>query len=121
MGGKGLTGTICSSLFLNPFSPRPAQTGPFIILLSLTPDNFTPQGRACGWERVNTQGCNLWFTSSQKLEYLVFTIIVHVGCLFKVLFWKKFFFSIYFCLSKIFRPYFYFYLKVRFSGHTFTF
>ena len=33
---------------------RPAQTGSFNInLLCLTPDNFTRQGRASGWERVN--------------------------------------------------------------------
>ena len=33
LGGKGLTGPIYTSLFLNPFSPRPAQTSPFIIVL----------------------------------------------------------------------------------------
>ena len=25
----------------------------FVILLCLTPDDFTQQGRVCGWERVN--------------------------------------------------------------------
>ena len=46
VGGKGLTGPICPSLFLlNPFPPKPAKTGPFIILLCLTPDDFTHQGR----------------------------------------------------------------------------
>ena len=54
LGGKGLTGPICPSLFLNPFSPRPAKTVPFVILLCLTPDDFTRQGRASGWERVTT-------------------------------------------------------------------
>ena len=33
LGGKGLTGPICPSLFLNLFPPRPGETGPFIILL----------------------------------------------------------------------------------------
>ena len=36
----------------NPFS-RQAETVPFVILLRLTPDEFTPQGRASGWVRVN--------------------------------------------------------------------
>ena len=36
-----LTGPICLSLFPNPFTPRPAKTGPFIILLCLTPEDFT--------------------------------------------------------------------------------
>ena len=54
LGGKGLTGPICPYLFLNPFPPRLAKTGPFVILLCLMPDNFTHQRRASGWERVNT-------------------------------------------------------------------
>ena len=37
----------------NPFSPRPAKTVPFVSLLCLTLYNFTRQGRATGWERVN--------------------------------------------------------------------
>ena len=53
LGGKGLTWPICPSLFLNPFPLRPAKTVPFVILLCLTPDDFTYQGRASGWERVN--------------------------------------------------------------------
>ena len=52
LGGKGLTRPICPSLFLNPFSPRLANTGHFVILLFLTPYNFTHQRRASGWERV---------------------------------------------------------------------
>ena len=36
------------------FSPRPAQTVPFVILLRLTPDDFTRQRWASGWEGVNT-------------------------------------------------------------------
>ena len=39
--------------YYNPFSPSLTQTGHFIILLRLTPDDFTRQGRASGWERVN--------------------------------------------------------------------
>ena len=39
---------------LNPFPPRQAKTGPFVILVCLKADNFTHQGRASsGWERVN--------------------------------------------------------------------
>ena len=38
---------------INLSSPSPAQTVPFVILLCLTPDNFTRQWRASGWERVN--------------------------------------------------------------------
>ena len=52
LGGKGLTGPIYTSLFLNPFSPRPAQTSPFIIVLCLMPNYFTRQGRASRYERV---------------------------------------------------------------------
>ena len=37
----------------NLSSPRPAQTVPFVILLCLTPDDFTRQWRASGWEMVN--------------------------------------------------------------------
>ena len=48
-----LTAHICQSLFLNLFSPRPAQTVFFVILLYLTPDYFTRQGRASGRGRVN--------------------------------------------------------------------
>ena len=40
-------------LFLNLSSPRPAKTVPIVILLCLTPDDFTCQWRASGWERVN--------------------------------------------------------------------
>ena len=45
-----------AELYYLPISlskPFPSQTGPFIILLCLTPENFTSQGRASGWERVN--------------------------------------------------------------------
>ena len=52
LSGKGLTGPTCPSLFLNPFSPKPAKTVPFVSLLCLTLYDFTRQGRASGWERV---------------------------------------------------------------------
>ena len=35
------------------FPPWPAKIAPFVILLCLMPDNFTHQGRASGWEKVN--------------------------------------------------------------------
>ena len=41
------------SFSFNLSSPRPAKTVPFVILLCLTPDDFTCQWRASGWERVN--------------------------------------------------------------------
>ena len=40
-------------IIINPFSPRPTKTSPFIILFCLMPNNFTHQGKACWWERVN--------------------------------------------------------------------
>ena len=36
----------------NLSSPRLTKTVPFLILLCLTPDDFTRQWRASGWERV---------------------------------------------------------------------
>ena len=59
LGGKGLTEPICPSLFLNTFPPRAAKSGHFVILLCLTPGNFTHQRRASGWERVKVPG-DLW-------------------------------------------------------------
>ena len=41
------------NVYNNLFPPRPGKTGPFVILLCLTPDNLTYQGKAAGWERVN--------------------------------------------------------------------
>ena len=52
LGGKGLTEPVCPSLFLNPFPPRLTKSGHYVILLCLTPDDFTRQMRASGWERV---------------------------------------------------------------------
>ena len=43
----------CSTEHFNPFPPRPTKIGPFNILLCLTPDDFTHQGKASGWKRVN--------------------------------------------------------------------
>ena len=37
---------------INLSSPRPVKTIPFVILLCLTPDDFTCQWIASGWERV---------------------------------------------------------------------
>ena len=38
--------------YINPFIPRLAKTGPFVILLCVMPDDFTHQGRASSRERV---------------------------------------------------------------------
>ena len=43
---SGLTGPICPSPFLDPFSLF--LTAPFVILLCLMPDNFTRQGELLG-------------------------------------------------------------------------
>ena len=40
-------------LYFNYFPSKLAKTVPVVILLCLTPDDFTYQGRASGWERVN--------------------------------------------------------------------
>ena len=55
LGGPGPIATFqfnCSTVLFNLSSPRPAKTVPFVILLCLTPDDFTRQWRASGWERV---------------------------------------------------------------------
>ena len=49
LGGKSITGPISPSFCHNPFSPRPAT---LLILFCLMPGEFTCQGRAFGWERV---------------------------------------------------------------------
>ena len=51
-----ITEPIWPSLFLNPLPPSPAKTIPFVILLCLTPDDFTRQERAVSrMERVITE------------------------------------------------------------------
>ena len=57
LGGKGLTEPICPSLFLNPFPPRAAKSGHFVILLCLTPDDFTRQRRAPGGKGLTEPIC----------------------------------------------------------------
>ena len=52
LSGKELTEAQLPTLFLKHSSPRLAKTVPFVILLCLTPDDFTHQWRASGWERV---------------------------------------------------------------------
>ena len=53
------------------FNPaRPAKTGPFIILLCLTPDDFTCQGRASVSERVNTGQLLLEWLLNNVVEVL---------------------------------------------------
>ena len=101
LGGKGLTGPtcICPSLFLNPFSPRPAKTVTFVSLLCLTLYDFTRQVRASGWERVKIIFCpttGSWFI----LKTIRLSLLMHVdnsgsrlsNCLILLL-WKQFLFS----------------------------
>ena len=49
------------------FSPRVAKTAPFIILLCLTPDDFTHQEKAYGWERVK-----IYSTLELGLQFMMF-------------------------------------------------
>ena len=37
---------------IDPFPPRPAKASLFVILLCLSQDNFSCQGRASAWEKV---------------------------------------------------------------------
>ena len=55
----------------NPFTPRPAKTDPFSILICLTPDNFTCQWRASGWERLTRPiGLSLFLNPFSPLDLL---------------------------------------------------
>ena len=60
-----------------------AQTGPFIILLCLTTDYFTHQGRTYEWERVNELGLPSPFIFLNALAptpaYQVLIQTFHVG------------------------------------------
>ena len=49
LDGKGITGTNPPSFCLNPFPPSPTT---LLILFCLMPGEFTCQGRAFGWVRV---------------------------------------------------------------------
>ena len=54
LAGLGEKGLICPSLFFNPFHHRPAKpSSPFVILLCLTLEHFTHQGRASRRKRVH--------------------------------------------------------------------
>ena len=79
LSGKGLTEPICPSLFLNTFPPRAAKRGHFVVLLCLTPDDFTRQGerRAPGWGRVNV--CNNWnkIKSRKFINIVPFPLILN--------------------------------------------
>ena len=50
-------------ILINVFSPRLAKTVPFVIFLCITPEDFTRQWRASGWEHlqlyVKLYGANL--------------------------------------------------------------
>ena len=50
---NSLDNCYIKTAYFNPFPPRAAKSGHFVILLCLTPDDFTHQRRASGWERVN--------------------------------------------------------------------
>ena len=63
---------------INPFPPRAAKSGHFVILLSLTPDDFTCQRRACGWERVN-QSAGVVQTCSYHPDVMQNTLLLTVN------------------------------------------
>ena len=48
------------------FPPRVAKSGHFVIFLCLTPDDFTRQRRASGWERVK----GICFISTHSVCFL---------------------------------------------------
>ena len=54
--GKGYLGLSAHPL---PFLSQTVQNWPFVVLLCLTPDDFTRQWRASGWERVKWWLSNL--------------------------------------------------------------
>ena len=54
--------TIGALFFINPFLATPAQTGHVSILLCLTPDDFTCQGKSSHRERAKLQ----WVQFSEK-------------------------------------------------------
>ena len=54
---------------LNISSPRPAKTVPFVFLLCLTPDDFSRQWRASGWERVKEKILSVYSTSEQFIVF----------------------------------------------------
>ena len=63
-------------ILINLFPPRPAKTGPFVILLCLMPDDFTHQERA-GWERVNVMPPPLVTSTPLRQNPAVFVSTVH--------------------------------------------
>ena len=70
LGGKALTVPICASSSLTLSLPDRILTVPFVILLCLTPDDFTHQWRASGWERVKgpTEKRGFWILDSWVME-----------------------------------------------------
>ena len=59
-----------STCAINPFPPRAAKIGHFVILLCLTPDNFTRRRRASGWERVKSEKLFCFIIDSEEEETL---------------------------------------------------
>ena len=63
----------------NLSSPRPAKTVPFVIFFCLTPDDFTRQWRASGWERVKWAYLPILFlnlSSPRPAKTVPFAILV---------------------------------------------
>ena len=74
MGWRGLTGPICPSLFLNFFSPSPAKTVPFVILLSINARQSNASRESvpvCVWERVSWKFSTTIKVGSYRSELVV--------------------------------------------------
>ena len=51
--------------------------GPFIILLCLTPNDFTRQGRASGWEMVKVAPYSTFYFTNYSLKRVVILLITN--------------------------------------------
>ena len=65
LSAKGLTGAI--HIPLHPVKTNPL---PVVILHCLKPDDFTCQGRASGWERVNKKNNKVQLLTSKTLAVI---------------------------------------------------
>ena len=50
---ESVTNIVLRVIYFNLFPPKAAKSRHFVILLCVTPDDFTRQRRATGWESVN--------------------------------------------------------------------
>ena len=60
-----------TNMSFNPFSTTPAKTGHFSILLCLTADDFSCQGRSSGSKRVKDVQVISFYVTVHKVTYTV--------------------------------------------------